>query len=94
MTTTSIIPPITDPLGRHWNQPSREEIAVDEKHAVLSRKTLEKLMNYSHTYPSGTYEGKMWRLVTDDGVNVLCWYVQHADPSKLTVKYREILLLD
>lgn len=34
-----MIPPITDPMGRYWDQPSRDEIIVDDTHAVMTVKT-------------------------------------------------------
>lgn len=97
------IPPITNPLGRHWEQPSVDEILVNEDYAVMSRSSLQKLKNYSHTNPSGVYPGKMWRakiLVVDSPgkfrvyKNQLRWYGVHPDPGYCSNNYRDILLID
>ncbi len=55
------IPPITDPMGRHWSQPDRQSILIDATHAVMSRQTFESLAEYSCSTPTGVYVGKMWR---------------------------------
>lgn len=57
------IPPITDLLGRYWEQPSISEILFDElnDYVIMSQSTFDKLANYSCSQPSGVYEGKMWR---------------------------------
>lgn len=57
----TVIPPMTDPHGRHWNQPKREAILVDDHHALMTHATFEELLEYSGTIPTGCYEGKMWR---------------------------------
>jgi hypothetical protein len=56
------IPDMTDPLGQHWEQPSRAEIELRGGAAFMTRETMEKLKNYSASIPSGKYQGKMWRL--------------------------------
>lgn len=55
------IPPITDPMGQHWNQPDRFLIEIDDTHALMSQETCDKLHNYAHSAPSGVYPGKMWK---------------------------------
>lgn len=55
------IPPMTDPMGQYWDQPSRFEIEIDETHAMMTRETFDKLRNYSHSQPTGVYPGKMWK---------------------------------
>lgn len=55
------IPKITDPLGRNWGQPDESEILVDEECAVMSRKSFDKLKDYSDSQPSALYNGKMWK---------------------------------
>ena len=61
------IPQMTDPLGRHWKQPNRDSILIDETHAVMGQRTFDELMTYSSTIPSGVYPGKMWKATLDDG---------------------------
>lgn len=58
---TNTIPPMHHPLGRHWPQPERDAIALDDVHALMTRPTFEALPEYSTTTPSGVYPGKMWR---------------------------------
>src|SRR5262245_65416000 len=43
-----------------WPQPAREEILIDETHAVMEGATLDRLSEYSASIPSGVYPGKMW----------------------------------
>lgn len=55
------IPPIVHPMGKHWDQPDRSKIVIDAKTAVMDRATFDALHEYSTSYPSGVYEGKMWK---------------------------------
>lgn len=57
----NIIPPMTDPMGKHWDQPAREEILIDDTHALMSGSTFAALHEYSCSVPTGCYPGKMWR---------------------------------
>lgn len=99
-----LIPLITDPLGKHWKQPDRSEIELDDTHALMSFATFEKLAEYSGTRPTGVYPGKMWR--RHDGVFdgdfrarggkptwLLCWYGNSA-PGYCSNHHRVIILLD
>lgn len=56
-----VIPPMTDPLGKHFRQPRREAIWIGQDTAHMSRATFDALAEYSTTYPSGVYPGKMWK---------------------------------
>lgn len=95
-----IIPPMTDPLGRHWNQPPLEQVLVDDTHALMTPATFAQLSEYSSTLPSGVYEGKMWR--RHDGAHdprrtrppiwLLCWYGSHPDPGNCSINSRVVLL--
>lgn len=100
------IPPITNPLGRSWEQPSRLRIMVDEKMAVMTLRDFEELAEYSSSYPSGVYEGKMWR--RHNGIYdyeflhrggkpewLLCWYgPSEKGPKYCTTFMRKIILSD
>lgn len=99
------IPPITDPLGRHWDQPSPASILIDDTHALMDRATCEMLSEYSCSIPSGVYEGKMWK--RHDGIYdrrfiasggrptwLLMWFGPSPDPSKCSINSRRIILLD
>jgi hypothetical protein len=100
------IPPITHPLGRHWDQPAREAILVDGTHALMSVATFKALAEYSATVPTGCYEGKMWR--RHDGIYfgpgnrfvdpesrkwLLCWFGPSSKPDHCSINYREILIV-
>lgn len=95
-----MIPAMTDPLGRYWNQPARDLILVDDTHAVMEQHAFAALSEYSSTFPGGVYPGKMWR--RHDGVYdrncpperrrwLLCWYGDVID-GKCMIEFREVLL--
>lgn len=56
-----IIPAMTDPMGKHWDQPKREFIDIDDTHALMCQKTFDELSDYTMSQPSGVYPGKMWK---------------------------------
>jgi hypothetical protein len=99
------IPRITDPLGRSWEQPDRSEIMLDDTHAVMTRRSFNKLHEYSGSFPTGVYEGKMWKR-HDGGFDVafrsrggkpiwkLVWYGRHANPLLVSNNFREILIVE
>lgn len=99
------IPPITEPMGQYWKQPKRSDILIDATHAVMSRSTFNKLHEYSGSFPSGVYEGKMWKR-HDGGFDVayrraggkpvwkLVWFGKHADPDKVSNNFRDILIIE
>lgn len=59
--TEHVIPPITEPMGRHWRQPDRRRITIDATHALLTQSDFELLGEYSCSTPTGVYPGKMWK---------------------------------
>lgn len=71
---TTTIPPITDPLGLYWEQPSREAILIDERNAIMASADWKRLHQYDCSVPSGTYIGKMWGCTTRTGERLLRWY--------------------
>lgn len=85
-------PPIVSPysLGS-WRQPDREQILIDDRHAVMSQRTFEQLLEYSATIPTGVYPGKYWRR-HDSGRWLFCWYGPLPDPSQCSINARELLL--
>jgi len=100
----NIIPPITDPLGSSWDQPSTDFIVIDDTHALMSKHTFEELAEYSCTNPSGVYHGKMWRrhdgshdqaFLARGGIPewYLCWYGFDPDPKFVSNNYRKIILV-
>lgn len=87
-----MLPPMTDPLSRYWRQPPREEIALDDTHALMSAEAFERLAEYSTTIPTGVYPGKAWRAEID-GVWFLRWFGEHpTDASLCTRNERELLV--
>lgn len=87
-----LVPPMTDPLGKQWNQPGLNEIERTPDGYVIMRKAVfEKLKEYSTTLPTGAYPGKMWRRQTNTGW-LLCWFGEHEDPDKCTINHRPIIL--
>ncbi len=100
------IPPITDPMGRNWDQPAPKEILLDATHALMTRASFERLAEYSASVPSGVYPGKMWK--RHDGafdhafrsrggqpVWMLCWYgLSEKGPGYCSINSRIILLAD
>jgi hypothetical protein len=90
----NVIPPITDPLGRHWNQPDRDEIQITDTRAYMTTATKNKLSFYDSTLPTGTYDGKMWGRCLDNGKVLLCWFAPDTDPTKILIRSREIEIDD
>lgn len=86
-----VIPPITHPLGRHWQQPDLSEIEVDEVSALMDKNSFEQLHEYSTSYPSGVYDGKMWRAQTTAGWK-LRWYGPASDPDQCQINQRVLLV--
>jgi hypothetical protein len=92
--TSAAIPPIVDPLGQHWRQPIDIRLApMDDTHVLLTQQQFDGLSDYSHSYPSGTYDGKCWKREGEE-YWYLCWYQPHATPGKIGIGSRVILPLD
>jgi len=78
------IPPITDPLGKHWNQPeTMPNLDVMGTHALLSKSEFEGLAEYSTTRPSGVYPGKCWKADGGKSGWHLCWFGEVPDKPDL-----------
>lgn len=88
-----MIPAMTDPLGRHWRQPDRTEILLDDKHAVMDGKTFSRLAEYSTSIPSGVYPGKMWKCHCLDGEWVLRWFGEVDGRPDLCSQNQRVILL-
>lgn len=89
----TFIPPITDPMGKHWKQPKVEDILIDDTTAMMTQTTFNQLAEYSTSLPSGKYAGKMWKSRGTDGW-YLRWYVQDlADVNGLYIPVRKIEIL-
>lgn len=89
-----LIPPITNEMGRYWDQPTQDNILIDDKFAVMSQKTFNELGEYSCSVPSGTYTGKMWKLHSrDDNSWWLRWYGNENDDGTIDIHNRRILII-
>ncbi len=87
------IPEMTHPLSKGWDQPSTKLIEFTKDSAVMSKRTLDSLLEYSNTNPSGVYAGKMWKLAQlirlKNSLRVrrrwyLCWYEDSKEPGYCT----------
>lgn len=102
--TCQFIPPITDPMGRHWRQPDMLDVTFDDTHVLLTQAQFDGLAEYSTTYPSGVYPGKCWKaqIAEDLGggkwrwTNIwkLRWFGLCEDPTKCSNNQREIIIID
>jgi hypothetical protein len=86
-TAADFVPEITDPLGKYWDQPPREVILMDDKHAILPER--HNLHEYNHTIPTGTYSGKMW-LQRWKKQLFLVWYGA-IEGKEILIHRREVL---
>lgn len=83
---------MTDPLSRHWYQPSHESMAFDDTHVLMTPLAFDFLHNYSSTIPTGVYHGKMWKALPEGGEWELRWYGISKDPDKCTCRALKILV--
>lgn len=87
-----IIPQITNPLGKYWNQADQRRIYIDRENAYMEESEFNKLCNYSHSQPSGVYIGKCWKGKDINGW-YLAWYGPHPNPDFVSNNYRTIHIL-
>ncbi|RXN73072.1 hypothetical protein D0Z62_04400 [Providencia rettgeri] len=89
------IPPMTNPLGKHWAQPNHENILIDDTHVIMGSKDFNLLTEYSNSIPSGVYAGKMWKAIVQDGRAFLRWFglVEGRD-DLCSNNQREIIIID
>ena len=90
---SNTIPEMTDEMGRYWEQPARENILIDDTHAVMNKRDCESLANYSRSIPSGVYPGKMWKSIIQDGRKYLCWFSEIVG-GRCAINRREILIAE
>ena len=88
-----MIPETIHPLGKYWNQPNREDIAIDDIHALMSKDSFNRLHTYLTSIPTGVYEGKMWKSKI---INkwILRWFGNENDEGLLPILSREIILVE
>lgn len=102
ITGAEVIENITSALGEGWHQPPRDRILIDDTHALMDQATCDALADYSGSFPSDVYPGKMWKR---DGYAYrpgprperscwfLVWYATHSDPGKCAIVTRTILIV-
>ncbi len=102
------IPPMTDPLSVHWDQPPRERVLVDDTHAIVSAADFKELAEYSASMPTGAYEGKMWKAHRREAKQDahgewyrtgrewwdLVWYGPSEKPGYVSNNYRTLLVAE
>jgi hypothetical protein len=93
------IPEMTNPLGKYWEQPDRNEIKFSFGRAWVSKKVFNSLKQYDVTNPSGVYEGKIWRrkIHVRDGKrliprDLLCWYVDSKKEGFCDIKTIHLMI--
>ncbi len=89
----SVIPNMIHPLGKYWNQPNREDIAIDDIHALMSKDSFNRLHTYLTSTPTGVYEGKMWR-TRINAIWFLIWFGICEDLDKCEINGREIIIVE
>ena len=89
------IPPIPHEWRGSWRQPKVEDIVVYDEIARMSFKDYNELHEYSGTYPTGVYIGKMFKRKGLDGM-MLVWYSydREGDMNRLSINYRDIEITD
>ena len=86
-----IIPDIVHPLGKYWEQPNKDNILIDDTHALMNEHSLDELYEYSMSIPTGVYVGKMWKSKVSDKW-ILRWFGNEIDKGLLPILSREILI--
>jgi hypothetical protein len=97
MTQLKEIPKMHHPLSSQWDQPRTCDLLVDDYHALMTEETLKQLPNYSASYPTALYEGKMWRSIRPMGIYDEDWlhWVTEDNPvhTKVNIHHRLIILI-
>lgn len=97
-----VIPAMDHPYAKHWTQPDRSRIVLNDTHAFMHPSALDELADYSCSQPSGVYPGKMWRSsdaydrkrdVTKPLQWWLCWFdVSEKGDDYCSTKRRKVVL--
>jgi hypothetical protein len=92
MSDAMTIPPITDPLGRYWEQPDTSKILIDDEVALMDQRTHDDLAEYSASTPTGVYPGKAWKACRF-GKSYLRWFGEpDGHPDGLPTYTRPIVI--
>lgn len=80
-----VIPPMTHPLSSAWDQPPLDRIRIDADTATMDQEAFDWLSEYSTSFPSGVYEGKMWkrRVPPLEGAAEEVWQLRWYGYSKI-----------
>src|SRR5687767_5729536 len=89
--STSVIPEMTHKLSKHWEQPDRADIDINDQFARMTPETCRKLHEYSHTNPTALYEGKMWKACWNN-IWYLRWVTPSDEPDEFLIHSRKISL--
>lgn len=88
------IPIMTHPLSSAWSQPDSQQILIDNEYALMPKSFPSSLMDYSMSYPSGVYSGKMWKRLDPQWGWLLFWYgPSEKGPEYCSTNYRKILVV-
>jgi hypothetical protein len=91
-----MIPAMTDPRGRHWDQPKDIRTApMNDTHVLLTREQMAGLAEYSQSIPSGVYVGKCWkarRVIGGVHEWYMKWYSAASDPRYCLTEIRKIVI--
>ena len=87
-----MIPDMIHPLGKYWKQPDREDIIIDDTHALMNKYSFHSLHEYRTSIPTGVYAGKMWKTIVN-GNWFLMWFSISIDPDSCDINRREIILV-
>lgn len=85
---THVIPPVVDPIGRHWRQPSLDKILIGKAQAFMTEATFAQL-GLRRYMPEGkvAYSGRLWRF-QEAGVWHLGWMSKGQHFSRVIVLSR------
>jgi len=84
------IPDMVHPLSKHWDQPKKEVVLIDDVSACISQESFQQLKEYSMSIPTGVYEGKMWK-ARFRGKWYLRWFGKENKEGLLPILIREII---
>lgn len=87
---TGFIPPMTDPLGKHWMQPHHNQITLRNGFAIMNKYSFDLLKTYDWLYPTGVYGGKMWKRQVSSIEWKLCWFDKEFEDGTFSIEYRII----
>lgn len=86
------IPKMIHKWGKYWQQPNSKDIVIDDDYALMSRNDFDKLLEYSASFPTGVYPGKMFKRMPSNGLYLLVWFSEGEDRNYCNNNYREILI--